>query len=78
MKGRAAFGKNRKLFVIIGLRLLCNPICAQKYNEKQFSILAKGRSPFHLIALEAIFIKTSNPILCRQKNLFTISHCSRI
>ena len=32
-----------------------------------FSILAKGRSPFHLSALEATFIKTSNPILCRQK-----------
>ena len=24
-------------------------------------------SPFHLSALEAIFIKTSNPILCRQE-----------
>ena len=32
-----------------------------------FCILAKGRSPFHLSALEATFIKTSNPILCRQK-----------
>ena len=32
-----------------------------------FSILAKGRSPFHLSALEATFIKTSNPILCKQK-----------
>ena len=32
-----------------------------------FAILAKGCSPFHLSALEATFIKTSNPILGRQK-----------
>jgi len=51
----------------IGLHLIHNPICAQNYNDKQFSILAKGRSLFHLSFLEAIFKKTSNPILCRQK-----------
>jgi len=33
----------------------------------KFSILAKGRSHFHLSVLEAISIKTLNPILCRQK-----------
>ena len=32
-----------------------------------FPILAQGRSPFSLSALEATFIKTSNPALCRQK-----------
>ena len=32
-----------------------------------FSILAKRHSPIHLFAFEATFIKTSNPILCRQK-----------
>ena len=31
------------------------------------SILARGRSPFYLSALEATFIKTFNPTLCRQK-----------
>ena len=50
-----------------GLHLLRNPTCAQHYNDSMFSILAKGRSPFHLSALEATFIKTSNPKLCRQK-----------
>ena len=35
------------------------------YDGSMFSILAKGRSPFHLSALEATFIKPSNPILCR-------------
>jgi len=67
---------------------LRNPICAQNYDDKQFSILAKGRSTFHLSVfakgrstfhlsvLEVTFIKTLNPILCRQKefvyNLITI------
>ena len=51
----------------IGLHLLQNPTCAQHHDDSRFSILAKGRSPFHLSALEATFIKTSNPILCRQK-----------
>ena len=51
----------------IGLHLLQNPTCAQHYDDSRFSILAQGRSLFHLSALEATFIKTSNPALCRQK-----------
>ena len=51
----------------IGLHFLRNLTCAQHYDDNMFSILTKERLPFHLSALEAIFIKTSNPILCRQK-----------
>ena len=51
----------------IGLHLLQNPTCAQHYDDSRFSILAQDRSPFHLSALEATFIRTSNPALCRQK-----------
>ena len=51
----------------IGLHLLQNPTCAQHYDDSKFSILAQSRSPFHLSALEATFIKTSNPVLCGQK-----------
>ena len=51
----------------IGLHLLQNPTCAQHYDDSRFSILAQGRSPFNLYALEATFIKTSNPAFCRQK-----------
>ena len=40
---------------------------AQEYNEKRFSILASGRSAFHLSALEATFIKTLQPNLRKQK-----------
>ena len=39
----------------IELHLLQNPICAQHYDDSRFSILAQGRSPFHLSALEATF-----------------------
>ena len=51
----------------IRLHLLQNPNCAQHYDDSRFSILAQGRSPFHLSTLVATFIKTSNPALCRQK-----------
>ena len=51
----------------IGLHLLQNKECAQNYNHETFSVLAKGRSSFHLCTLEATFIKTRKPILCRKK-----------
>ena len=51
----------------IGLHLLQNPTCAQHDDDSIFAILAQGRSPFHLSALEATFIKTFHPALCRQK-----------
>ena len=34
---------------------------------KIFFILARGRSSFHLSALEATFIKSLNPLMCKQK-----------
>ena len=37
----------------IGQHLLDNPECASHYNDDKFSILARGRSLFHLSALEA-------------------------
>ena len=40
----------------IRLLLLQNPDCAAQYHDRQFSILAKARTQFHLAALEAIFI----------------------
>ena len=52
----------------IGRHLLENQSCAFHYSDDRFSVLSKGRSAFHLSALEATFIKTSRPILCRQKD----------
>ena len=44
---------------------LKNPAYAS--DDGRFSILAQGRSPFHLSALEATLIKASNLALCLQK-----------
>ena len=51
----------------IGQHLLNNKKCAAHYDDNQFSILAKGRTLFHLSTLEATFIKMLKPELCRQK-----------
>ena len=51
----------------IGLLLFQNPDCDVHHHDRQFSILVKVRIQFHLAALEAIFIKTQQPILCRKK-----------
>ena len=49
----------------IGLHLLQNPDWAAHHHDRQFSISVKAR--FYLAALEAILIKTQQPILCWQK-----------
>ena len=51
----------------IGQHLLDNAQCALHHNNEKFSILARGCSSFHLFALEAIFIKSLNPLLCKQE-----------
>jgi len=40
---------------------------------KNFLFLPNAHSPFHLSVLEAIFIKTLNPILCRQTEFVYIT-----
>ena len=51
----------------IDQHLLENDQCALNYDNKRFSILATARSSFHLNLLEAAYIKTQRPGLCRQK-----------
>ena len=51
----------------IGQHLLDNAQCALHYSNEKFSIIARGRSSFHLSVLEATFIKFLNPLLCKQK-----------
>ena len=53
----------------IGQHLLDNAQCALHYNNKKFSILARGRSSFHLSALEATFIKSFNPPSVQTKRI---------
>ena len=54
-------------FSAIGQHLLQNSTCACEYNDNKFSIFAHGCKSFHLFTLEAMFIKTSKPNLCKQK-----------
>ena len=61
----------------IGQHLLENEECAKHYNDAQFSISATARSSFHLSLLEATYINSLQPILCRQKEFvysLQISH----
>ena len=58
----------------IAQHLVANPICADQYNADMFRILSRGRSSFHLRMLEATFILTTYPRLCRQKE-FVRSLC---
>jgi len=51
----------------IGQHLLDNAQCALHYNQDMFSVLAQAHTPFHLSALKATFIKSLNPLLCKQK-----------
>ena len=51
----------------IGQHLIANPECAKTYTDDNFRIIGKARSSFHLSVLESVYIKTQNPVLCRQK-----------
>ena len=51
----------------IGQHLLDNAECALHYNKDKFSVLARAPTSFHLSALEATFIESLNPLLCKQK-----------
>ena len=59
--------KAQTSFSAIGQHPLQNPTCAREYNDNKFSILARDRTFFHLSTLEATYIKTSKPNLCKQK-----------
>ena len=45
--------KAETCFSVIGQHLSQNPTCAREYNDNKFSILAHGRTSFHLSTLEA-------------------------
>ena len=51
----------------IGEHLINNRLCLLNYNDMKFTVLAHARSDYHLKILEAIFITSPNPVLCKQK-----------
>ena len=50
----------------IGQHLIQNPACAKTYTDYNFRIIGQARSSFHLSVLESVYIKTQNPVLCKQ------------
>ena len=57
----------------IGQHLLENPDCAKNYNCDMFRNIGKARSSFVLAVLDSIYISTTKPLLCRQKEfVFTL------
>ena len=45
----------------IGLHFIQNPVCAKHYDGSRFSILAQGRSSFHLVAPLSILAQDRSP-----------------
>ena len=64
---RALFQSNHTSTSAIRQHFLHNEKWASYYDDSQFSILAKGRTLFHLSTLKATLIKMLKPELCRQK-----------
>ena len=51
----------------IGQHLIANPACPKTCKDDNFWIIWQARSSFHSSVLESVYIKTQNPVLCRQK-----------
>ena len=51
----------------IGQHLITNPECAKTYTDDNFRIIGQARSSFYLGVLESVYIKTQNPVLCKEK-----------
>ena len=62
----------------IGHNLLNNPQCAEQYRIGWFKILSIGHSLAHLHAMEATFIRATNPILWRQKKIVRTLYLFRL
>ena len=69
--GRPSTNKSKKTtwksLSSIGKHFKESPSCAVNYDPKNFTVLARGRTAFHLQVLEAMYIKTLAPDLCVQK-----------
>ena len=50
----------------IGSEVEC--LLNKTYTNDNFRIIGQARSFFHLSVLESVYIKTQNPVLCKQKD----------
>ena len=55
----------------IACHLAADALCRARYSELDFRILARARSEQHLKVLEALYIQSLKPVLCRQKQFIT-------
>ena len=51
----------------IGEHLIENQNCFENYDMNRFKIVSKARNDFHLKTLEAVYILSKKPELCKQK-----------
>ena len=56
----------------IGQHLITNSESAKTYTDGNFRIIRQARSSFHLGVLELVYIKTQNPVLCKQRVRFSL------
>ena len=54
----------------IGQHLTASPEYAKTYTDDNFWIIGLARLFFHLSVLESVYIKSRNPVLCREKEFF--------
>jgi len=54
----------------IGQHLIATPECAKTYADDNFWSIGEAGSSFHVSVLESVYIKTQNPVLCKQKQCF--------
>ena len=59
----------------IGQHLATNPEGAKTYTHDNFRIIGHAGSSFHLGVLGSVYIKTQNPVLCRQKQFVFSLNC---
>ena len=52
-------------------QLFTNSECAKIYTDDIFRIIGQARPSLHSSVLESIYIKTQNPVFCRQKSSFS-------
>ena len=53
----------------IGQHLINNPKCFESYKVDNLKIISVARNEFHLKTLEALYILSLNPDLCKQKKI---------
>ena len=57
----------KNYFSAIGQHLLDNQVCAKNFKENSFSVVARAENSFQLHILEALYIQSLKPSLCKQK-----------